>query len=50
MNISEHEIVYAIKHRDVQIVQDIIDITSAGTGCGSCIPELEEILKRERGF
>ena len=47
MNISEHEIVYAIKHRDVQIVQDII---SAGTGCGSCIPELEEILKRERGF
>lgn len=47
MDISEHEIVDAIKNKGAQTVQDIIDITDAGTGCGSCIPELEEILKRE---
>lgn len=49
MDVSEHEIVYSIKRQDAIMVQDIIDITSAGSGCGSCIPELEEILNRELG-
>jgi NAD(P)H-nitrite reductase large subunit len=48
MNVSEHEIVDAIKNKEAQTVQDIMDITGAGTGCGSCIDELENILKRER--
>lgn len=47
MEVSEHEIVYCIKRQDAMIVQDIMDITSAGTSCGSCIPQLEEILKRD---
>jgi len=47
MDVSEHEIVDAIKNKDAQTVQDIMDITDAGSGCGSCIPDLEEILKRE---
>ncbi len=47
MDVSEHEIVDAIKNKEAVTVQDIMDITGAGTGCGSCIDDLDEILKRE---
>ena len=47
MDVSELEIVDAIKNKEAKTVQDIMDITDAGTGCGSCIPDIEEILKRE---
>jgi len=47
MQVTEHEIVDAIKNKEATNVQDIMDITGAGTGCGSCIDDLEEILKRE---
>lgn len=47
MGVSEHEIVYCIKMDGARMVQDIQDITGAGTSCGSCIDELEEILERE---
>jgi NAD(P)H-nitrite reductase large subunit len=47
MDVSEHEIVDAIKNKEAQTVQDIMDITGAGTACGSCIGDLEDILKRE---
>ena len=49
MDVSEHEIVDAIKNKNATTVQDIMDITGAGTGCGSCIDDLEDILKRETG-
>ena len=48
MDVSEHEIVDAIKNKNAVSVQDIMDITGAGTGCGSCVDDLDEILKRER--
>jgi len=48
MDVSEHEIVYTIKNNKNVNLQDIMTITGAGRGCGSCIPELEEILKREK--
>jgi NAD(P)H-nitrite reductase large subunit len=48
MSVSEHEIVDAIKSKKAISVQDIMDITGAGTGCGSCIDDLDEILKREQ--
>jgi NAD(P)H-nitrite reductase large subunit len=48
MDVSEHEIVYCVKHQDAVMVQDIIEVTGAGTGCGSCHGDLEEILVRER--
>jgi len=48
MDVSEHEIVDAIKNKNAVTVQDIMDITGAGTGCGSCVDDLDEILKRER--
>jgi bacterioferritin-associated ferredoxin len=47
MDVSEHEIVYTIKNNEDVTLQDIMDITGAGTGCGSCIGEIEEILNRE---
>jgi len=47
MEVSEHEIEDAIKNKQAVSVQDIMDITGAGTGCGSCIDDLEDILKRE---
>ena len=48
MGVSEHEIVYCIKMDGARDVQDIQDTTGAGTSCGSCIEEIEEILLRER--
>ena len=47
LDVSEHEIVDAIKNKEATTIQDIMDITGAGTGCGSCIGDLEEILERE---
>ncbi|OYT10741.1 MAG: (2Fe-2S)-binding protein [Bacteroidetes bacterium 4572_112] len=46
--VTEHEIVDAVKNKGAVNVQDIMDITSAGTACGSCIDDIEEIVKRER--
>ena len=48
MQVSEHEIVDAIKNKGAVNVQDIMDTTSAGTACGSCIDDIEEIIERER--
>ncbi|RLD45438.1 MAG: (2Fe-2S)-binding protein [Bacteroidetes bacterium] len=48
MQVSEHEIVDAIKNKGAVNVQDIMDTTSAGTACGSCIDDIETIIKRER--
>ncbi len=48
MQVTEHEIVDAVKNKDAYNVQDVMDITSAGTACGSCIDEIDEIIKRER--
>ncbi len=48
MNVSEHEIVHAIKHQGAVMLQDIEDITGAMSGCGSCTEEVEKILQRER--
>ncbi len=48
MQVTEHEIVDSVKNKDAINVQDVMDITSAGTACGSCIDQIEEIIKRER--
>jgi NAD(P)H-nitrite reductase large subunit len=47
LKVSEHEIVDAIKNKGAVMLQDIMDITGAGTGCGSCVDDIDEILKRE---
>ncbi|MCK5847342.1 MAG: (2Fe-2S)-binding protein [Bacteroidales bacterium] len=48
MQVSKHEIVDSIKNKGAINVQDVMDITSAGTACGSCIDKIEEIVKSER--
>jgi len=48
LNVSEHEIVQAIKEQGALTLQDIEDITGAMSGCGSCTEDIEKILERER--
>jgi NAD(P)H-nitrite reductase large subunit len=43
--IMKSEIVKAIKELGVTTVEGIQDATLAGTVCGGCIPDIEEILK-----
>ena len=47
MNITREEIVDAIKNKDAKTVDDITEITEAGSGCGGCIATIEEILDEE---
>lgn len=37
----------AIRAQDLTEVQQISECTTAGTGCGSCLPELQQILDEE---
>ncbi len=47
MDVSEHEIVDAIKNKNARTVEDIEEITGAGGACGGCVDDIEEILERE---
>lgn len=44
MNVDRDTIVSAIKEKNLTTVEEVQEATSAGTGCGSCIPDIEEIL------
>ncbi len=37
-------LVEAIQRHDLVLVEDLKQVTRAGTGCGSCVPELSEVL------
>jgi len=43
--IMKSEIVKAIKEKGLKTVEEVQDVTDAGTVCGSCIPDIEDILK-----
>jgi NAD(P)H-nitrite reductase large subunit len=43
--IMRSEIVKAIKEKGLTTVEEVGDVTTAGTVCGSCIPDIEDILK-----
>lgn len=45
MQITKGEIVKAIKEQNLETSQDVIDATEAGTVCGSCQSDIEDILK-----
>ena len=38
------EIVKAIKENNLKTVEEVQEATQAGTTCGGCIPDIEEIL------
>lgn len=45
LSIMKSEIVKAIKDKGLKNVEEVQDETNAGTVCGSCIPDIEDILK-----
>lgn len=48
MQVTRGEIIDAIKNKGLKTVQEIQDETGAGTGCGACVEEIEEILKENK--
>jgi bacterioferritin-associated ferredoxin len=45
LGIMKSEIVKAIKDKGLKTLEEVQDETNAGTVCGSCIPDIEDILK-----
>jgi nitrite reductase (NADH) large subunit len=43
--ILKSEIVNAVKEKGLTTVEEVQDITTAGTVSGGCIPDIEDILK-----
>lgn len=43
--IMKSEIEKAIKEKGLKTVEEVQDATTAGTVCGGCVPDIEEILK-----
>lgn len=44
--VTDTELEKVIRENDVQTVEELTNDCKAGGGCGNCIPELEEFLKR----
>ena len=44
LGIMKSEIVKAVKDKGLHTVEEVQDETNAGTVCGSCIPDIEDIL------
>ncbi|MDD5571225.1 MAG: (2Fe-2S)-binding protein [Bacteroidales bacterium] len=49
MSVNKSVIVKAIKEKGLKTVEEVQDETTAGTGCGGCIPDIEVILKEVNG-
>lgn len=43
-DVYKSEIVKAIKGNELTNLQEVMDVTDAGTGCGSCHDAIQEIL------
>lgn len=48
MEIYESEIIKAIKDKKLITAEEVGDETGAGTVCGECIEDIEELLKITR--
>jgi NAD(P)H-nitrite reductase large subunit len=49
MEITRGEIIDAIKNNSLKTVDEVGDATEAGTVCGSCQDDIEDILKEING-
>jgi nitrite reductase (NADH) large subunit len=47
--VCKGEIVAAIRDKDLGSTQEVVAVTRAGAGCGSCRPLVKELLSIERG-
>jgi len=48
-NVMKSEIIKVIKEKGLTTVEQVQNATDAGTVCGSCIPDIEEILTSVNG-
>ncbi len=48
-DVYKSEIVKAIKGNELTNLQEVMDVTDAGTGCGSCHDAIQEILNEVNG-
>jgi len=48
-DVYKSEIVKAIKGNRLTNLQEVMDVTDAGTGCGSCHEAIQEILDEVNG-
>ncbi len=48
-SIMKSEIVTAIKEKNLKTLEEVQEETRAGTICGGCIPDIEDILKEING-
>jgi assimilatory nitrate reductase catalytic subunit len=48
--VGRNTIEQAIREGDLESVSQISECTGAGTGCGSCVPELQEILDESLAY
>jgi len=46
--VSDTLIRKVIRENDLKTVEDVTNYTKAGGGCGSCIPDIEDMLKEEQ--
>lgn len=49
MGISRGDIEDAIRSKGLKTVEEVSDATDAGTGCGGCVDQIQEILKEING-
>lgn len=45
--VSREEIVKAIREKGLKTVEEVGEATGAGTGCGGCQDDIQEILDQE---
>ncbi|HEX7448772.1 MAG TPA: nitrite reductase large subunit NirB, partial [Pirellulales bacterium] len=46
-HVSQGEIVRAVREQNITAIGELKTCTRAGTGCGGCLPQVTELLKRE---
>ncbi len=49
MDVTKGEVEDAIKEKNLTTVEQVQEETEAGTGCGACIEDIEDVLKEVSG-
>ena len=49
MGVTRGEIIKAIKEKGLKTVEQVGEATEAGTGCGGCQPDIQDILNEVNG-
>ncbi len=49
MNITDIDIRNAVHRQGIRNIDDMMELTKAGTVCGTCVPKIEDIIEEELG-